>query len=355
MKKKTYFLKTILFYSTIIIVSFLLFSCSSQPKTEPYEYFSSKDLGYTEIIVEGRGISFEDAESNARIQALQNVVGMKIYNQTTVKNFKLVDKTILSKTYGFIKDSKILEKNVENGIYIVKAKYKVANNIDENDYFYILQQMKKPKIGVIINSDNKNINNISEITIESELKKYGFNLFDSNRIREISDKTQLSNEGLDILITGNITAEYSGEYYNLKTARSKITLKAYWTATGKLISSISTESGGSDITELGAIKTASKKSAEIAGEKLAKSILKTWMDYLANGLPVQIVVLNISNDEYKTLTNRIKNNFKLFSYNYSNNTAIFEIESNIFTDEIYNLYFSDYELITQNITYLVIK
>ena len=355
MKKQILYFSKILFYFFIVIISFLLISCSSQPKVEPYEYFSSQDSNYSEIVVEGRGISFEDAESNARVQALQNIVGMKVYNQTTVKNFKLVDKTILSKTYGFIKGAEILEKSSKDGIFTVKVKYKVAKNPDDEDYFYILQQMKKPKIGVVINSDNKSISKISEITVESELKKHGFNLFDSNRIKEISDKTLLANEGLDILITGNISSQYSGEYYGLETARSKIVLKAYWTSTGNLISSISSESGGSDITKSRALETAAKKSSEIAGKKLTKEILKTWMDYLANGLPIQIVVLNVSNDEYFSLINRIKNNFKLYSYSYSNSTAVFEIETNKFTDEVYNLYFSDYDLVTQNITYMVIK
>ncbi len=337
---------------------FTLLSCSSQNKQEPYEYFSSQENNYTEIITEGKGTTLEDAESNARVQALQNIVGMRVYNQTTVKNFKLVDKTILTKTYGFIKGSQIIEQHYDNGIYIVKVKYKVSKGIGDDDFFYILQQMKKPKIGVsisLISSYNLSGDKIAEVSIESELSKYGFNLFDSKRITEISDKTQLANKGLDILITGNAYAEYSGEYYGLSTARCKIDLKAYWTSTGKLIASVTSEAGGSDVTKLNAIKTAIKKTSEIAGEKLAKEILKTWMDYLANGLPIQIVVLDLSSIEYQNIANRIKSIFKVFSYNYSNGKAVFEIESNKFTDEIYNLYFKDYKLITQNITYLVIK
>ncbi|SHE27165.1 hypothetical protein SAMN02745164_00023 [Marinitoga hydrogenitolerans DSM 16785] len=341
----------------LLFISIIFISCSTQPKQEPYEYFSSSNENFTEIIVEGKGITLEEAESNARVQALQNIVGMKVFNQTIVRNFKLVDKTILSKTYGFIKGSEILQKNISDGIYTVKVKYEVSKNLGDEDFFYILQQMKKPKIGVKIKnfSHYKDLNRISENSIESELSKLGFNLFDSTRIKEISNNLQLANEGLDILITGQISAEYSGSYYGLETARSKIILKAYWTSTGKLIASISDESGGSDVTKLTAVKTSVKKASEIAGEKLAKKILKTWMDYLANGLPIEIVVLDITNKEYETITNKIKTLFKLYSYNYSNGKAIFEIESNIFADEIYNLYFKDYKLITQNITYLVIK
>ncbi|KLO22944.1 MULTISPECIES: hypothetical protein [unclassified Marinitoga] len=347
--------KSVLFL--LIIFLFILNSCSSQPKTEPYEYFSSADNAFTEIVVEGKGINYEEAETNARIQALQNIVGMKLYNQTTVKNFKLVDKTILSKTYGFIKGSEILQKTSENGIYKIKIKYKVSKNLKDDDYFYILQQMKKPKIGVFIPMTRSNdfYIKIAETTIEGKLSKYGFNLFDLGKIRKVSDKINLANEGLDILIEGNIYAEYSGEYYGLSTARSKIGLKAYWTSTGKLVASVSAESGGSDVTKIGAIKTAVRKSSEIAGEKLSKEIIKTWMNYLANGLPVQIVILDISNEKYQKIYNLITSNFKVYSYNYSNNTAIFEIESKIFTDKLYNLYFKDYDLITQNMLYLVIK
>ncbi|WGS64200.1 hypothetical protein [Marinitoga aeolica] len=350
MKKISYFI--------IFLLTLALFSCSSQTNQEPYEYFSPQDNNYTEIVTEGKGVTLEDAESNARIQALQNIVGMRIYNQTTVKNFKLVDKTILSKTYGFIKGAQIIETHNNNGIYTVKVKYKVSKDIGDDDFFYILQQMKKPKIGVSISLSSDidlSKDKISEISVESELSKYGFNLFDSKRIKEISDKTKLANEGLDILITGNAYAEYSGEYYGLSTARCKIDLKAYWASTGKLIASVTSEAGGSDVTKLNAIKTAIKKSSEIAGKKLAKKILKTWMDYLANGIPIQIVVLDLSNNEYQNIANKIKTTFKVFSYNYSNGKAVFEIESNKFTDDIYNLYFKDYKLVTQNITYLVIK
>jgi hypothetical protein len=336
----------------------MLVSCSSQPKNEPYEYFSSQNNNYKEIIVEGMGTNFEDAERNARVQALQNIVGMKVYNETKTKNFKLVDKTILSKTYGFIKGSEIIDKYEKNGIYFIKVKYKVSENVGDEDFFYILHQMKKPKIGVYLNNISNpkfNEDKTFEISIESSLNKYGFNLFDSNRIKEVSNKLKLAGEGLDILVLGDVYVEYSGEYYGLKTARSKITLKAYWTSTGKLITSISSESGGSDVTIDDAMRTAIKKSSEIAGDKLGKEILKKWMDYLANGIPIQIIVLNISNDEYKNIYAILKNNFNVFSYEYTNGNAIFEIESDKFTDEIYNLYFSDRELISQSIVNLVIK
>ncbi|KAF2956551.1 hypothetical protein [Marinitoga sp. 38H-ov] len=278
-----------------------------------------------------------------------------MFNETKVRNFKLVDKTILSKTYGFIKGSEILEKKEDNGIYTVKAKYLVSKNIGDDDFFYILHQMKKPKVGVIITNLTNELNKISRTAIESELSKYGFNLFDSDRIKQISDYNSLANEGLDVIITGQVTSEYAGKYYGLESARSKIFLSSYWASTGKLISSINEESGGSDITKNDAIKTAIKKSSQLAGEKLAKDIIKTWMDYLANGLPIQIIALDVSNDEYNQLLNRIKSIFKVYSHVYSNNTAVFEIESTIFTDDIYSLYFSDYILISQNMMLIVIK
>lgn len=339
-------------YIFLLILLFILSSCSSQPKVEPYEYFASES-NYTEIVVEGKGISYDDAESNARVQALQNVVGMKVYNETKVRNFKLVDKTILSKTYGVIKGSEILEKTEKDGIYTVKVKYQVSKNIGDDDFFYILQQMKKPKIGVNITNLTGELNKVAETAIESELSKYGFNLFDSDRI--ISDYNSLANEGLDVIITGQVTSEYAGKYYGLESARSKVDLKAYWTSTGKLIASINEESGGSDITKNDAIKVAIKKSSTNAGEKLAKEILKTWMDYLANGIPIQIVVFDVTQDKYNKIYNRLKTIFNIYSYNFSNGKATFEIESNIFTDEIYSLYLNDYNLISQSMTNIVIK
>ncbi|AEX85837.1 hypothetical protein XO10_07105 [Marinitoga sp. 1135] len=353
----------------ILLFLLIIFSgCSSQQnkKEDIFKSFSNiSEVLYKEIVVIGEGISYKDAEANARVQALQNIVGMKVYSQTTVRNYKLVDKKILSKTYGFIKKSEILEKSEKDGIFTVKVKYYVSPEIPDEDYFYILQQMRKPRIGILIHVFEENslkYNFSPENIIASELtEKYGFNVVHSNELMKYKLKSynsiDLSKElfDFDVLIVGDIHSKYLGEYQGLKTARANLDLKVYWVGNGKLITGMAKNSSGADITVDGAINRAINKVSSLISDDISMEIIKKWMDYLANGLPIRIKVEDISTEEYKTIENMLKTNFDINSFSYIDNAATFDIESTLFTDEIYNRFFIGYKIEYQNMLFLVIK
>jgi hypothetical protein len=315
-----------IFLLTIILGLFLiLVSCggqTKQPSFQPSTPTTNPAEPQTIIVtVEGVGTDRTTALTDSRLRALQEVVGLSVFGTTQVTNFTLVDRTVLTKTQGYIKSEKIINEGPHQSVYYkVTVLYEVSKEIPQSDYFYIIQQMNKPKIGVWLPSKAyKGLltfeDRSAEIALQSKLLQYGFDVYDTERLQELiqiregedPDYTTLRKYGVDVLITGEVFGESTGTIYGMQGARSNANLKAYWTQTGRLISSAFEQAGDNDISAMVAAKKAVQNASTAVGEVMSKDIIKNWMDSLANGLPIQISLHNTNIDEMIEFRNHLRN------------------------------------------------
>nr|HPG48534.1 hypothetical protein [Petrotogaceae bacterium] len=113
-------MKKALVFLSVIALLVMITSCSAPAKQktyfelqqELYKQNRTSDVAIAPsvetVVVEGIGIDKDDALLDARLKALQQVVGLKLYSQSQVSNFTLVDKQTYTKTQGYIKSEKIL-------------------------------------------------------------------------------------------------------------------------------------------------------------------------------------------------------------------------------------------------------
>ncbi|BBE30030.1 hypothetical protein OSSY52_01710 [Tepiditoga spiralis] len=313
-------------YLLITLIALLFFvSCSPQQSEIPYyQSFStpqSKVDDTIKITVEGIGYDYNSAETDARLKALQQSVGFKLYGEKKVSNFTLVDKSIFTKTLGYIKSENILSKGpYQSDYYKVEIEFTVSKNIPDDDFFYIIRKMNKPKVGVWLPSKAYKgslsfEDRSAEIALLSKLKEYGFDVYDTERLNEIIKTKQkdipqlaksLKKYGVDVLLTGELYGESTGEVYGLLGARAKVNFKVYWTQTGKIISSYSDERGASDISSMIAVKKAVEDASLVSGDEISKLIIKDWMNQLANGLPMELFINKMNYDQYADFISYLK-------------------------------------------------
>ena len=373
--KKLYLLITL-----VVIVLFV--ACSPQQSTTPYyQSFStphSKVDDTIKITVDGIGYDYDSAETDARLKALQQAVGFKLYGEKKVSNFTLVDKSIFTKTLGYIKNENILSKGpYQNDYYKVKVEFTVSKDIPDDDFFYIIRKMNKPKVGVWLPSKAYKgalsfEDRSAEIALLSKLKEYGFDVYDTERLNELikirqNDIPQLAKSlkkyGVDVLLTGELYGESTGEVYGLLGARAKVNFKVYWTQTGKIISSYSDERGASDISSMIAVKKAVEEASLVSGDEISKLIIKDWMNQLANGLPMELFINKMKYDQYVDFISYLKKSAgiidigsKSFENGYVNIVTYTFLQPEEFYIKVLKPYFKDkIDIENQSFTQMTLK
>lgn len=319
-------MKKITFISLLVFVLLLTASCGRDepPAFDPITPDLREEkviIPTVEIITEGYGKNESSAIIDARLKAIQQVVGLNLLITTETTNYTLLDQSILSRTQNYIKNEIILSSYIYQGPYYkVRIKFTVVKDIPSEDYYYIIRRMNKPRIGVWLPSKAYRgllefEDRSAEIAIQEVLLKHGFDVYDTARLSELikirtdgePDYQSLRQYGVDVLITGEIYGESIGRVAGMQGARSIVNLKVYWTQTGRLISSVSETEGDHDISALIAAKKAVNRASAKAAESISKQTIKTWMENIANGLPLQISFHNISLDEMISFRNYLRN------------------------------------------------
>lgn len=369
----------------IFISALLMVSCSSQ-KEDPYLKYLENDSEKVEtvqekgveVITEGIGDNRANAMIDARLRALQQVVGLQISSESKVQNFTLVDQSVFTHTKGFIKSENVLgEGPYQSDFYKVKVRFTVSERLPEDDFLYILSKMNKPKVGIWLPANAYKGNYVfedksAEVSIAKVLKDYGFEVYETERLIELLDiKNQnldpdfqsLRKYGVDVLVTGEVYAEEAPGVYGLLGARANVNLKVYWTQTGKNIASDSSQKGATDISQMVAVKKALIEASTDGGTKIAKSIVTDWMNSLANGLPVELDIYNIDYDRYldfytmlKTAKGVLDIGAKSFEGNYANIVFYTFMQPEDFYIEVIRPVFgTDATMLNQSLTQISIK
>lgn len=308
-------MKKVIFFVLVSILMLLVVSCSpsqQQPTFEPVRPETREEkIETVEVVTEGIGLNEQSALNDSRLKALQQVVGLQVYGQSQATNFTLVDHTVLTRTQGYIQSETILSSGpFQNEYYKVRVRYTVSKEIPNDDFFYVIRRMNKPRIGVWLPSRAygryiEHEDRSAEVAMNAVLLDYGFDVYNTERLNELiqiredgePDYATLRQYGVDVLVTGEVYGESVGKVAGMEGARANVNLNVYWTQTGQMISAVSKAEGDNDISTMIAAKKAVNRAATAAGEEISKQVIKTWMSNLANGLPLQLSIYNASMDD----------------------------------------------------------
>jgi len=105
------------------------------------------------VVVSGSNdSSLEDAVRQAQRLAVEKAVGVFVQSKTKVENFALVKDNVFSRSEGYIKRFKALERKQSGKIFLVKIEATVCLDKIKDDLIamkILLDSMERPKLMVI--------------------------------------------------------------------------------------------------------------------------------------------------------------------------------------------------------------
>ena len=230
------------------------------------------------VIVSGSSEGTPDkAGELALTDALRNAVrkgaGVDIISESKVSNFESEYDRVMTSSFGYVKDYKILEQNydTENGIYTVKIEADVGKKTPGMDKVMALRvlvkRMDSPRVTVASKERIRGLDTFDDddpialAVIEEMAQKTGFQLFNQNAIDDQNSRDSLRAELLgdtleskvkkagitstsDFKIISKIKGSVGRERepfpdVYVRDVALGIDLRAVWTDTGEVIATIS--------------------------------------------------------------------------------------------------------------------
>lgn len=313
----------------------------------------------------------ERALEDAFRTAVEKKVGVYISSQTLTENYRLVYDKILSQSFGYVRDYKILDEKKDEQFYEVKISTIVKGGEIKNDLLAInvLQERKGlPRVMIIIKEDlqlsgnEKSFGNqifASQSTVEfvftKEFNKKGFYVLDpsvvkQNKVRNQviqalngkKDAAKILGKMIDaeLVVIGYVkTRELTNVAdSNFLSVGAALSLKVVKTGTGEIIYADTSNASGAGLTSAVAKNNAMKRLA-FSADRVISGILKKWQVELNNTRMIQITITNIKNfsdaDYLKnTLIKVISGIEVMYNRDYEGGIAVLDAKIQGDTDQI---------------------
>jgi len=270
------------------------------------------------VTVTGYGGSVQTAEKDALRRAIETAVGVKVDSKTLTENYVLVKDRVFTSSEGYIAGFEVLSQTQENGMYIVKIRADVReelfNNIvtDKQKRNMIKTQLLDPSVAVVVKGDNSGI---VENSLVAGLKNIGF-----TRIVNFNANPEYL---MEATVTLNKTG-LTGGIYNIKL---NVTNKK----TGDVVfSGQESARGAGSMGKSRAVKRICEKLLEqidLTAMKSAASMKTRIKVIMANRPSLSITektdLLNNVPGVLKVYPRRSKNNITEFDVDYFGNTEDF--------------------------------
>ncbi len=270
-----------------------------------------KAEGVAAIFDNDRALARDRAINDARNKLVEKVLGTTISGTSMVENFELVKMLIEEKSYGLVKNEKILSENFESDMCRVMLEGTVIPAAAEDAIEDALNRYGRPKFMILISETFERHMNApgfteTEILMQERMGSAGFEFVDAQIVQDlmkrqygrmsramtgqISQDVQellLNDNGAEVLIIGTAqTRDQSGvleEYTkNMKSKSAIVRLKAIDMYTGRVLATTSKDAPGvhtqSDTASKRAIEAVLKKILGGKGEGTGVSRPGPFMD-----------------------------------------------------------------------------
>lgn len=256
--------------------------------------------------------------------AVEQAVGLVVDSQTKVRNFQLIEDSILTKTQGYVSQYQVLDSWTSQGILYVRLGVVVKERILLDDLAaldLIIRRAGDPRIMVIIPEEHLRRaipDPAAETEIIRQLLEAGFRLVDQSQVTRVRE-SEVYRQALagdrdayqrlqaeydaDLLVIGEAFSELVGTYHGFFSCRARVEVRVVRTDTGEIIAAHGVHESGVDITE----SAASKKSLAEAGGVMARYLMEVLPESLAeSSRSLQLTVSRVTFLEVQELLDTLQ-------------------------------------------------
>ncbi len=260
---------------------------SFEEKRNPGAPLRGTARGVAAIFDNDTALARDRALNDARNKLVEKLLGTTVSGQSLVENYQLVSMLIEARSYGLVKNEKILEEGSDGTLYSVELEGTVEPAVVEDAIADALNRYGRPKFMILIKETFDGTMNQpgmteTEILMQDRMSSAGFDFVDVQIVQDlmkrqygrmsramngqISEDVQnllLNDAGAEVLIIGTAqtkdqSATLRGLTRNMKSKSAIIRLKAVDVYSGRILAATSKDAPGAHIQS----DTASKKAIE---------------------------------------------------------------------------------------------
>jgi len=309
---------------------------------------TAQETGYATIFDNDISLAKDRALDDAKSKLVAKVLGETISGTSVMENFELVSNIVQAKSYGLVKNTKIIKEKKEDTVYSVTIEGTVEAAVVEDAIADALERYGKPKFMVLIQETFNNKKNIpgfteTEMLIQEIMGNSGFQFVDAAMTQQLMKKERskmqkavagkvsedvqdllMSDAGAEVIIIGTAETKAMGAQTlknlgatEMKSRSAIIRLKAIDLYTGDILATTSKNAPGLHIED----ETASKKAIEAALKQILgktdddgkfqagpfmQTIIKKFVKS-ANAREIKVLVAGLSASDLKDFKNQIAN------------------------------------------------
>lgn len=268
-------------------------------------------------LVRARDLAIRDGLRNA----VEYAVGIALDSQTRVRNYQVIEDSILTNSQGYISSYDVLDSWISQDIFYVRLGAVVMEKLIVDKLDDIIRDAGDPRVMVII--PEVHIQRFipdpaAETEIIRQLLEAGFRLVDQGQLSRVRDSETLrralagdtnayqrlsAEYDADILVIGEAFSELVGTYHGFFSCRARVEVRVVRADTGEILAAHGIHESGVDITE----SAASKKSLAEAGASMAKYLLEVLPKRLSHAhRSLQITLSGVSFIEAQRFIDEVK-------------------------------------------------
>lgn len=310
--------------------------------------------GQADIYNSNKSQARDEALQDAYNKAIKKAIGVYIKSSTLMKNMKIIENKIQSRTKGYIDNYEVINEYTKNNIYYMKIKAKVSAKIRsklENLGFILRSQAGNPRVVLLVKEENdgqKALFSVFGSKLRSTMKEVGFELVDQNTIKTIQKKESSKkilegnyeaavalgeDYGADIVIYGKTFTELLGKrdlsssaMYSMKAYGD---IKAVTTQDGRIIASVNDSVSSYAPAKKAAGNRALKKLTKKIEKKLVKKII-AGINETTGQKNVKLVVLSVENfsqlSNFENILKELRGTKSVELRSFSNGVAQYDLK-----------------------------
>ena len=307
--------------------------------------------------------SREEAIEAARRDAVEQVSGVFIQSESEMKNFDLVKDEVLSRTQGYVRNTKVVREGVANNLYnvtieaeVVKAAFLKQMN-DSLEELY--RRVGKPRIMLLVKeyrngtaTDNPSDQGVAAREVRKILLAQGFTFVDPR----IVTRTQLSEVAkgksadrnafvalgqatkAEIVMIGEVRTSDLGVLNRFQRVQAEMSVDVVKTDNGVVMASQTSSAIDLHIDENAATTNALQKVAQAITPKLAEQISYQWIKEKNEGASIELTVKGASFSDLaalrRALSNEVRGVKSVTQRSYSQGTALLVLTTRESSDRL---------------------
>jgi len=285
----------------------------------PFSFADDKHaLEISTVTVMGESIITDDDTIKAKKRALQEAfsaaltktMGSFISAESFTHNYESLERGVFSQTQGYIKNYKILNEILDQGILQLKVEVSISLKSIKDDISalgILIDSLGNP--GIYVSGSDEGLQKAeSPEVIKSLLSEKGF-------------KVLKSRNKADIIITSTGKIITQTDLGGMIGVVSSVLIRADWAESGHKMGSKSYQTNGAGPNPIHALTNAYRATTQHAFPDFLDSLVKHWQDKINNGRAIDVIVHSNEFNTIQQFRNRLLNVFGVKNVQVNNFTG----------------------------------